>query len=281
MGVYVMSHSYRRDRYLRNKTSATESFIKVVVTMLVFISCIGVILYQWKNTTILEDTILDKKLQIVQFEQELDVLRTLNPYRVESNELIATAVENVDLFPGWIARVYPIPEKHNQIRSQKDVGAFVMNETRFSLSSHKRYGIPQPNKSMYRLNGLFPSYIGGRLQVGVEFYLANENSVMFSDKTSKLCSCYARIDINNKRVIDKKLTLVTRQQKEAVLTGEVTLNKGVFPISAMVYCDERSDFNGDDVQVSISFRNPNQYSLSTNRYSIFHVYQPENFTAKL
>jgi hypothetical protein len=162
-----------------------------------------------------------------------------------------------------------------------DLGSFVMNETRFSLSSHKRYGIPQPSKSMYRLNGLFPSYKSGRLQVGVEFYLANNNNEQEKDNMSKICSCYARIDINNKRVIDKKLHMVTRYDNETVLTGEVELEKGVFPISALLYCDEKSDFSGDEVQVSISFRNPGQHSLSTNRYSIFHIYKPENFTAKL
>lgn len=276
-----MSYEYRRERYLRRKSSITEGFIRIAVTVCILLLCTGVIFYQWTYMKGLKTSIVDKKILIAEIEQELDVLRTLNPYRVESNEIIATAVENVDLFPGWVARVYPIPKEHEKATLENDVGAFVMNETRFSLSSHKNYGIPQPNKSMYRLNGLFPSYMQGRLQVGVEFYLENNGRQILAENDSKICSCYARIDINNKRVIDQRLTLVTRQDREAVLTGEVELSKGVFPISAMLYCDERSDFYGEDVQVSISFRNPNQYSLSANRYSIFHVYKPENFIAKL
>jgi hypothetical protein len=276
-----MSHSYRKDRYITGESSAKEGYSRVIFTVFVIITCMGVIAYQWMNTVKLKDSIAENKVIVSQIGAELDVLRTLNPYHVESSEILATAVENVDLFPGWIARVYPVPQDHKKANFMNDLGSFVMNETRFSLSSHKRYGIPQPSKSMYRLNGLFPSYKSGRLQVGVEFYLTNNSKSQSKDSVSKICSCYARIDINNKRVIDKKLHMVTRYDNEMVLTGEVELPKGVFPISALLYCDEKSDFTGDDVQVSISFRNPSQHSLSSNRYSIFHIYKPENFTAKL
>lgn len=276
-----MSHAYRRERYMSGKSSTTEGWLRVVVTIIVILICIGVIFFQWQNSSKLQDAMLNQEILVGKFEQELAILRTLNPYHVESNEIIATAVENVDLFPGWVARVYPIPEGSNNIRLMNDLGSFVMNETRFSLSSHKSYGIPQPSKSMYRLNGLFPSYKKGRLQVGVEFYVADKDNENSANDTNKVCSCYARIEINNKRVIDKRIRMYTRYEEEAVLTGEVELSKGVFPISAMLYCDEKSDFSGEDVQVSISFRNPGQHSLSASRYSIFHIYKPETFTAKL
>jgi len=276
-----MSHIYRKNRYISGTSSKKEKYHIVIITVLFFLISVGVIVYQWKDMQQLKDSASNQLTLIKKFEQELGILRTLNPYHVEANEVLANAVANVDLFPGWVARVYPIPPKANKANLMNDLGSFVMNETRFTLSSHKRYGIPQLKNGMYRLNGLFPSYKKGRLQVGVEFYLDRKKQANSKERMSQICSCYARIDINNKRVIDKKLHIVTQFQHEQVLTGEVELAKGVYPISAVLYCDEKSDFVGDDVHVSISFRDPTQYSLTSHRNSIFHIYKPENFTAKL
>ena len=230
--------------------------------------------YQYQKADQLNAVISGKNDQIKHFEKELSILRTLNPYHVNTDEIVVEAAQNVDLFPGWVARVYPVPDSRRKAKTVNDLGSFIMNETRFSLSSHTRYGITQPAKSMYKLNGLFPSYVEGRLQVGVEFYLTGNNRVEGKDAVSKLCSCYARIDINQKRVIDQKLHVVTRYNHEQVLTGEVELEKGLFPISATFYCDKKSDFQGDEVQVAISFRNPGQYNLTTKRNSVFHIYKP-------
>ncbi|WP_085298272.1 hypothetical protein [Cognaticolwellia mytili] len=276
-----MSANYRRERYSRHTTSFTDSLIKVTLLAVFTIILGGSAAIQWKKASSLSASLDDKNILLLKAEDELSILRTLNPYHVGSNEVLAQAVNKADLFPGWITRVYPLPSSVEQAAFSNDVGSFVMNETRFSLSSHKSYGIAQPSKSMYRLNGLFPNRIKGRLQVGVEFYIKNQQTSAKSDAMSKISSCYARIDMNNKRVIDKKIHLMARFEAEQVLTGSLELNKGLFPISAMLYCDRKSALNGSDIEVSISFRTPQQHNLTTSRYDIFHIYNPKNIIAQL
>jgi len=270
-----MSYRYRRDRYYKSKISHSSSLAKMAFVIVTLVGCIAFSVVQFKQKSKLHIMLAEKNIEIKQYVAELSILRTLNPYHVAAEEILPEAAANVDLFPGWVARVYPVPSHNTDIGRANDLGSFIMNETRFSLSSHKRYGIVQPNRGMYRLNGLFPSYTKGRLQVGVEFYLADQNMVI-NDDTSQVGSCYARIDINQKRVIDKKLHVITRFSHEQVLTGEVELGVGLFPISATLYCDEKSDFQGDDVHVSISFRNPGQYNLTTKRNAVFHIYKSDN-----
>ncbi len=277
----VMSGYYRKERYSRRTSSFTESLIKVTILVIFTLSLGGIAALQWKKASSFSARLDDKSLLLAKAENELEILRTLNPYHVGSNEVLAQAVNKADLFPGWITRVYPLPSSVEQAAYSNDVGSFVMNETRFSLASHKSYGIAQPSKSMYRLNGLFPNRTKGRLQVGVEFYVKNQAITAKSDTMSKISSCYARIDMNNKRVIDRKIHLMTRFESEQVLTGSLELNKGLFPISAILYCDRKSEINGSDIEVSISFRTPQQHNLSTSRYDIFHIYSPKNIVAKL
>ncbi|WP_286263028.1 hypothetical protein [Thalassotalea atypica] len=276
-----MSYYYRREKYTRSRHSTKYAWLKWGLALTLLACCSAFSVHQLIKADKLSGVNKQKSAMIKQYEEELSILRTLNPYHVGSNEILAKAVENIDLFPGWITRVYPVPDGNKIDLSASDLGSFVLNETRFSLLSHRRYGIAQPSVSMYRLNGLFPSRTNGRLQVGVEFFLTSNSEALMEEKMSQIASCYARIDINQKRVIDKRLHLVTKYSHEQVIIGEVELNKGLFPISAMIYCDEKSDFNGEEVEVSISFRNSGQYNLSTSRNSIFHIYKPQNSIAKL
>lgn len=284
----VMSYSYHRERSYSSRSGSRsssrrrfkESLIIITIVLAIIIALMFVCLKLWQGKNELQNSLVEKSVIVKTYEQELSILRTLNPYHVGSSEVLQEAVNNIDLFPGWITRVYPLPENHEKAMYMMDLGSFVMNETRFSLSSHQRYGIPKPNKSMYRMNGLMPSHVKGRHQIGIEFYINDRKLVVAKDK-SGIGSCYARVDVNQKRVIDKHLRIFTRYNTEQMLTGEVELNKGLFPISAVFYCDKRSDFNGADVEVAISFRQPNQSSLSVERNSIFHIYNPQGVTAKL
>jgi len=276
-----MSSTYRKNKYVKANHRVVEAWYKLALLLSLFIMASIFAFWQWTKSHTLQAQLVVTQQEIQQNNNELAILRTLNPYHVGSNEVLKQAVAKADLFPGWIARVYPIPKNRKNAPYMQDVGSFVLHETRFSLSSHKSYGITQPSKSMYKMNGLFPNHKKGRLQVGVEFYLANSKSKNTKDEMTKICSCYARIDVNQKRVIDSRIHLISKYESDQVLTGDVELSKGLFPISAMFYCDEKSDFNGEDVEVSISFRNPEQYNLTTSRYSVFHIYNPENITANL
>lgn len=276
-----MSQSYRRDRYVTKSASTKEKWLRVAIAMVVFITALAVIGYQWINHKKLKREFTEKEILLTALNQELDILRTLNPYNVKSDEILAKAAESVDLFPGWVARVYPVPDKLSDINFTQDLGAFVMNETRFSMASHKRYGMPQPAKSMYRLNGLVPNHNPGRLQVGVQLNFNPQSGKGNQDMMSKTSSCYVRVDVNQKRVIEKRVNVVTRFKYDQVVYGGVELKRGLYPITAMMFCDENSDINGDDVEISISFRNPGEQQLTTSRHNVFHIYKPEDFTAKL
>ena len=283
-----MSYSYHRERGYSSRSSNRSSSRRrfkqglLIITVLLagIVGLIFLSLTLWQGKSDLHKALMEKSVVVNTYEQELSILRTLNPYHVGSSQVLQEAVNNIDLFPGWITRVYPLPDSHEKAMYMMDLGSFVMNETRFSLSSHQRYGIPKPNKSMYRMNGLMPSQRKGRHQIGVEFYINDRKLVVAKDKAG-IGSCYARVDINQKRVIEKHLRIFSRYNTEQMLTGEVELNKGLFPISAVFYCDKKSDFNGADVEVAISFRQPNQSSLSVERNSIFHIYNPKTVTAKL
>lgn len=276
-----MSHSYRKDRYKHRRAGHQESWLRVLITVVLLILAFAFAGSQWVAKKKLTDVVSSKEKVIATYSEELDILRTLNPYPVKPDEILAKASQSVDLFPGWVTRVYPVPKNLKDVNFLQDVGAFVMNETRFSMASHKRYGIPQPSKSMYRLNGLFPNHNPGRLQVGVELYFDGSPSGSVKETMSKISACYVRVDINQKRVIEKRVNVITRFQDEQVVIGDVELKKGLHPITAMMFCDESSDLHGDDIEISISFRNPGQHQLTTSRHSIFHIYKPNNFTARL
>lgn len=49
-------------------------------------------------------------------------------------------------------------------------------------------------------------------------------------------TCFARVDVNNKRVIEHKIRYFPGNEDDAVLTGNVMVTMGVHPISALLYC---------------------------------------------
>ena len=262
--------SYRKDRYLHG-TSQRKGRMYLMVALVMFIMLILISFYSFKKVTTL-NAMNEKKTEIIAlYEQELAVLRTINPYQNESGGLVQAAIENSDVFPGWVTRVYPLPQDKYTINQHRDFGSFIMSGTQFTLASHQMHGIEQPSKSMYRLSGLLPSLIKGRHQIGVEFtFLPQEGGRGYREK-SKIGSCFAQIIVNHKRVIDKRVNIVSRFETSQVITGEVELGRGVFPIDAVIYCDEKSDFNDKNVEVSFSFRRPDQQRLTT-RNDIFHIY---------
>lgn len=265
------SSSYRRDRYITG-TSHKKGKFYIVVTFILLCALILSGFYSLNKVSELTANIEKKTATISLYEQELAVLRTINPYQSSSDELVQAAVDNSDVFPGWVTRVYPLPKTKNNINQGNDYGSFIMNGTQFTLASHQMHGIEQPTKSMYRLSGLLPSLIKGRHQIGVEFNFNTPTKSRAQRQLSKIGSCFAQIIVNHKRVIERKVNIVSRFATSQVLTGEVELGRGLFPINAIIYCDDKSDFNDKDVQVSFSFRNPTQQRLTTTSNDVFHIY---------
>jgi hypothetical protein len=279
--VKAMLHSsnernsaYRKDRYLRH-TAEKKGRIYFFSALLTLLALIATVYIGYKKMDELNAQLKNRTETIDIYEQELEVLRTINPYQIESNDIVKAAIENSDVFPGWVTRVYSLPASKSMVNKQSDVGSFVMNGTQFTLASHQMHGIEQPIKSMYRLSGLLPSLIKGRHQIGVEFNFEATQDRFDKNTMSKIGSCFAKVVVNHKRVIDKKVNIVSRFSTSQVLTGEVELGKGLFPIDALIYCDEKSDYNDKEVEVSFSFRNPTQQRLSRRSNSVFHIYSPK------
>jgi hypothetical protein len=275
----MMSNStYRKDKYIHG-TAQKKGKLYIISACIIILLMTVVVIFGWNNMSKLNAKIDNNRMIINLYEEELSILRTINPYQGSSNELVQTAINQSDVFPGWVTRVYPLPASKDMLNQQSDFGSFVMNGTQFTLASHKMHGIEQPTKSMYRLSGLLPSLIKGRHQIGVEFNFLDNVGEYNQREAMKIGSCFAQIIVNHKRVIDKRVSMVSRFETSRVVTGEVELGRGLFPIDAVIYCDEKSDFNNKDVEVSFSFRNPSQQRLTRTSNSIFHIYSPKLVSA--
>lgn len=269
-----LSSSYRKDRYI-TKSAARKGKLYLYITLALLTMALfasGFFILSLKATH--DKKIASKELKLSEINEELSWLRTINPYKGDYRQLEQKVLKNNSLFPGWITRVYPAPDSIDGAVTLNDVGTFVLNETRFSLTSHHRYGINEPKKSMYLLSGLLPNKVKGRHQVGIKIDLAQSSSGRTEKGVSRIGSCYSRFFINKKRVIDTRINFMGNTKSNGIHTGEVTLDKGIYPVSAMIFCDQDSDFNDDEIEISILFRNPTQNSFTENRHRIFHIYQP-------
>ncbi|MDT0595591.1 hypothetical protein [Glaciecola petra] len=205
-------------------------------------------------------------------ESELAILRTLNPYQFKYKQILGSSEIVRDLMPGWIARVYQAPKKISELATMMDMGAFVLDQSKFTLSSHESYGLDTPENALYRLNGLVPASVSGRFQVGMRLAFTLPN-VRRAEMETKQASCFARVDVNNKRVIEKKIRFLAGKKEKQLLTGDVMVQEGIHPISALIYCDEDSVYSGQDVQISLTFRDPGSRAFKTSSESVFHLYK--------
>lgn len=269
-----LSSSYRKDRYITNTAARKGKWYLYITLAALFMCLLACGFYIISQKAEHEKTIMQKEQTLVKFQEELAWLRTINPYKGDYRQLEQKALQHNNLFPGWITRVYPAPDSIDTASTLNDVGTFVLNETRFSLTSHHRYGIAEPRKSMYLLSGLLPNKVKGRHQVGIKINIAKDTEQRNAKGMSRIGSCYSRFFINQKRVIDTRISFLGNSASNGIHTGEVTLDKGIYPVSAMIFCDQDSDFNDDEIEISILFRNPTQNALTENRHRVFHIYQP-------
>lgn len=205
-------------------------------------------------------------------KEELAVLRIINPYQYKYAQILSSNEAKQDMLPGWVTRVYPAPEKIGELEGTMDMGAFILDQSKFTLASHESYGLESPDNALYRLNGVLPSETSGRFQIGMHF-LFSASSLRGESAISKHASCFARLDVNNKRVIERKIRFNVGRKNNELITGDVMVEKGIHPISVLLYCDEDSYFLGQDVQISMSFREPGSQSFKKSSESIFHLYQ--------
>lgn len=264
----------------RRRTKSSRSLIYGIFTCLV-VTTMGLFLanvHQRLQINKLTDLVIDLNIQNETNQDELVILRTLSPYQVATTEIIDNAVQNMDLYPGWITRVYPLPDDINDIHTMMDVGSFVLDETFFSLTSHQQHGISHSERALYRLNGLYPSYRSGRHQVGVQVTFTNDK-VSTQSALFESANCHLRMEVKDKVIIDTKIRLDSDKNKGKTTMGELLLDKEIVPISTLFFCDKSSNLSSEDIRIAISFRSPGQYSLQSSRNSIYHIYNNEQSIA--
>lgn len=269
------TYSYQTKRYSKRSKNTERMFCYLlVVYAFTIVAAIIIFLNQRVALKATQSQIAQLQQMKTKAFEELEILRTLNPHQVSTSQLITKAVEQKNLYPGWVTRVYEIPSNIDQLYSMMDTGSFVMDETLFTLTSHTQYGINHPTQALYRLNALYPSYLKGRYQIGVEFNL-KDTYIKQEMNNASFADCYARIEIDNKRVIDSKMRFIGKNKPKKVVTGEVNLDVGIFPISAIMYCDEKSEIKSEDILISLSFRSPTEFTHTNSRNSVFHIYTSE------
>jgi hypothetical protein len=203
--------------------------------------------------------------------QENAIFRTINPIKSSVPEIIKQAAVKKTLVPGWVTRVYSNNMKNNELSASMDLGSFVMNETNFSLTTHKNYGIENLNNPLYQMNGLYASNEAGMHQISI-------NSQLISEKSEDrypipiVSDCKVTIRINNKTIINHLIKLSSNSVTKRVITGQIELKQGVFPISSKIYCDKTPSVKESSNTFNINFRGPSQFSLSNRGLSVYHVF---------
>ncbi|MCO7223930.1 hypothetical protein [Pleionea sp. CnH1-48] len=268
-----MTDEYPEQNLKRDHSSSskTQSLIATVsLAGLAFIVLLVLFYKQsWSNAQLQSKIVeLEKEKRIA--NQELDILRTLSPYPIDTNQSVAESLKDMTLAPGWVARVYPVPNHLDELNNKLDMGSFVLDERQFTLTSHKQYGVKHLGSALYRLNALFPTLSRGRHQIGVQIGLSEAFLNNYSSSLLDV-TCYIKVSIDQNQLIDKRIKLAN--EKEVILTGELHLEPGTHPISSIFYCDKHSDANGEDIIISLSFRNPGEHSLSNHRNSVYHIYK--------
>ena len=274
IGRCIMANTKRYYSTAANRSSSSlRNAILFSALGLIIVALSGVAFVQHNNANHLKSTLnnLREKLQVNQ--NELSVLRTINPYQYQFEHIIPHAVNAGEVFPGWVTRVFPAPRKKGDLLRVMDMGAFILDQNSFNLNVHKHYGLDTPENVLYQMNGLLPSKKEGRYQIGIEFLFSPSLSVQ-QKQSFKMQNCYAQLEVNNKRVIDSQIRFVINRATEKLITGDVMVGIGVHPIMANIYCDEDTDFDMSAVEISMIFREPGDVVLQRKRNSVFHIYKP-------
>ena len=164
---YRQSRSERREHQRKVRFYSTS-------TMLLILALVAVSAFLWLQISAKgEQFIKAEKLEtiVAAQEQELTVLRSINPYQYKYAQILSSSEAIQDMLPGWVTRVYPAPEKIGELEAMMDMGAFILDQSKFTLASHKSYGVESPVNALYRLNGVLPTGTSGRYQIGMHFFI--------------------------------------------------------------------------------------------------------------
>ncbi|TAA45874.1 hypothetical protein [Corallincola spongiicola] len=216
-----------------------------------------------------------------QLQGEVDVLRTLEP-GARSDNLFSHAASSMRLQPGWVVRVHKSPDFRKAVPELvgSDLGSFVMDESRFHLARHRYNQIERPPVGAYQMNGVYPSLHKGRHQFVLSFNV-NRLSMQRSNEPKVATRCFASLRVNGRELFSDSVNLYQGFRDEALLNGEISLEKGMHPIAAVIFCDISASLRGEDVEVVFKSRAPGDATAQINRNSVFHVARPQHELARL
>ncbi|GAA5218250.1 hypothetical protein ACFSJ3_15345 [Corallincola platygyrae] len=222
---------------------------------------------------------LNKNFQ--QLQGEVDVLRTLEP-GARSENLFSNAANNMRLQPGWVVRVHKNPDFRKAVPELKgsDLGSFVMDESRFHLARHRYNQIERPPVGAYQMNGVYASLTKGRHQFVLSFNV-NRLSMQRANEPKIATRCFASMRVNGRELFSDSVNLYQGFRDEALMNGEVSLDQGMHPISAVIFCDISGSLRGEDVEVVFKSRAPGDATAQISRNSVFHVARPQHELARL
>jgi len=173
---------------------------------------------------------------------------------------------NLDAFrPGWIARTYRSPDLPSYNLPKQDVGAFVLDEIRFDLLTHKSHGIMQPGAVAYRLQGYYLAKLDGQYQFGID--------VKFNrfGKSKPLDTRKCRLSLKvGGRTIFENIVSLSKSEPIKFVDGAVRLERGLLDAEAIVFCDIGSEQNGADVKLCITVREPGAARFAARRNAFMH-----------
>ena len=265
------SFEYRQNT-LSNKNRLQKNFkgyFFITLALLLFVSLFLIIQTVKVESKTKSYQVAIKKIDLL--KQENTIFRTVTPIKSSVPEIIKQAKINKLLVPGWVTRVYNTGMKDSELSASLDLGSFIMNEIRFTLATHKNYGIDNPDKALYQMNGLYVSNVAGSHQVAVntEILLRNVNNIK---KEYTAAECRISVKINHKSILDKHVRLSSDLTHKQVVTGQIELEKGIFPISSKFYCHKVKGINNHGPMFSINFRSPDEFSFKNQGLSVYHIY---------
>jgi len=262
---YKQNNSFNKKRIQKNFKG--YFFITLVLLFFVFLFLLIQVVKVSSKTKSYQVAV--KRIDLL--EQENTIFRAVTPIKSSVPEIIKQAEINKLLVPGWVTRVYNTGMKDSELSAALDLGSFIMNEIRFNLTTHKNYGIDNPDKALYQMNGLYASKIAGNHQIAVnsQISLRNINSLK---KEYTAAECRVSVKINHKIVLNKHIRLSSDLTHKQVVTGQIELAKGVFPISSKFYCDKVTGANNQGPLFSINFRSPDEFSFKNQGLSVYHIY---------
>lgn len=255
------------DKTKRREKNFKPYFIRVLLC-LIFLSLFTVIQQvKLSNKTESYLAVVESKNLL---KKENLIFRSMSPIKFSVPDLIKKAAVDQLLVPGWVTRVYSTGMKDSDLSVSLDLGSFIMNEIRFTLTSHKNYGIENPDIALYQMNGLYASNVAGKHQIAINsqqllHITEKQRQVFFSS------DCHVKVLINEKIVIDKPVRLSSYSLKQ-VTTGQIELAQGIFPISSKFYCDKLQGRNNTGPKFTVNFRSPDEYSFKNQGLSVYHIY---------